>query len=57
MSRILLIEDHERLADLICKGLAGAGVVVLELGLAREADLCDSVCEGETRAVLARVNL
>lgn len=34
---------------------AGAGVVVLELGLAREADLCDSVCEGETRAVLARV--
>ncbi|MCQ4258971.1 response regulator transcription factor [Stutzerimonas stutzeri] len=28
MSRILLIEDHERLADLICKGLAGAGVAV-----------------------------
>lgn len=28
MSRILLIEDHERLADLICKGLASAGVAV-----------------------------
>lgn len=28
MSRILLIEDHERLADLVCKGLAGAGVAV-----------------------------
>lgn len=26
MSRILLIEDHERLAQLICKGLAGAGI-------------------------------
>lgn len=28
MSRILLIEDHERLAGLICKGLAAAGVAV-----------------------------
>lgn len=28
MSRILLIEDHERLAQLICKGLAGAGIAV-----------------------------
>jgi DNA-binding response OmpR family regulator len=28
MSRILLIEDHERLARLICKGLAGAGIAV-----------------------------
>ncbi|WP_421684523.1 response regulator transcription factor [Stutzerimonas urumqiensis] len=32
MSRILLIEDHERLADLICKGLAGAGVAVDVVG-------------------------
>ena len=28
MSRILLVEDHERLAHLICKGLAGAGIAV-----------------------------
>ena len=28
MSRILLIEDHERLAQLICKGLATAGIAV-----------------------------
>jgi DNA-binding response OmpR family regulator len=28
MSRILLIEDHERLAELICKGLAAAGIAV-----------------------------
>ncbi|MFL9812646.1 response regulator transcription factor [Stutzerimonas sp. VN223-3] len=28
MSRILLIEDHERLAQLVCKGLAGAGIAV-----------------------------
>jgi DNA-binding response OmpR family regulator len=28
MSRILLIEDHERLAQLICKGLAAAGIAV-----------------------------
>lgn len=28
MSRILLIEDHERLAGLICRGLAAAGVAV-----------------------------
>jgi len=28
MSRILLIEDHARLAQLICKGLAGAGIAV-----------------------------
>lgn len=28
MSRILLVEDHERLAQLICKGLAGAGIAV-----------------------------
>jgi DNA-binding response OmpR family regulator len=28
MSRILLIEDHDRLAQLICKGLAGAGIAV-----------------------------
>jgi DNA-binding response OmpR family regulator len=28
MSRILLIEDHERLAQLICQGLAAAGIAV-----------------------------
>jgi DNA-binding response OmpR family regulator len=28
MSRILLVEDHERLAQLICKGLAAAGIAV-----------------------------
>jgi DNA-binding response OmpR family regulator len=28
MSRILLIEDHERLAQLMCKGLAAAGIAV-----------------------------
>jgi len=28
MSRVLLIEDHERLAQLICKGLAAAGIAV-----------------------------
>jgi len=28
MSRLLLIEDHERLAQLICKGLAAAGIAV-----------------------------
>lgn len=28
MSRILLVEDHERLAQLMCRGLAGAGIAV-----------------------------
>jgi DNA-binding response OmpR family regulator len=28
MSRILLVEDHERLAELICTGLAAAGIAV-----------------------------
>ena len=28
MSRILLIEDHDRLARLMCKGLVGAGIAV-----------------------------
>ncbi|WP_419571564.1 response regulator transcription factor [Rheinheimera sp.] len=28
MSRILLVEDHERLAELICKQLASAGIAV-----------------------------
>ena len=28
MSRILLIEDHERLARLLCKGLVGAGIAL-----------------------------
>ncbi|WGI26207.1 response regulator transcription factor [Halomonas alkaliantarctica] len=28
MSRILLIEDHDRLAHLMCKGLAAAGIAV-----------------------------
>jgi len=28
MSRILLIEDHARLAELVCKGLAAAGIAV-----------------------------
>ena len=28
MSRILLVEDHERLARLVCKGLATAGIAV-----------------------------
>lgn len=28
MSRILLIEDHERLAQLVCKGLMAAGIAV-----------------------------
>ncbi|MFG3453330.1 response regulator transcription factor [Stutzerimonas stutzeri] len=32
MSRILLVEDHERLAQLICKGLAGAGIAVDVVG-------------------------
>jgi DNA-binding response OmpR family regulator len=32
MSRILLIEDHERLARLVCKGLAAAGIAVDVVG-------------------------
>ncbi len=28
MSRILLVEDHERLAHLVCTGLANAGIAV-----------------------------
>ena len=32
MSRILLIEDHERLARLMCKGLVGAGIAVDVVG-------------------------
>jgi len=28
MSRILLVEDHDRLAQLMCKGLAGTGIAV-----------------------------
>lgn len=28
MSRVLLVEDHERLAQLVCKGLGAAGIVV-----------------------------
>jgi DNA-binding response OmpR family regulator len=28
MSRVLLIEDHERLAQLVCKGLGAAGIAV-----------------------------
>lgn len=28
MSRILLVEDHERLAGLVCKGLVAAGIAV-----------------------------
>src|SRR5690606_30445008 len=32
MSRILLVEDHERLAQLIGKGLAGAGIAVDVVG-------------------------
>ena len=28
MSRILLVEDHERLAQLVCKGLVAAGIAV-----------------------------
>jgi DNA-binding response OmpR family regulator len=28
MNRILLVEDHERLAQLISKGLANAGIAV-----------------------------
>ncbi len=28
MNRILLVEDHERLAQLMCKGLAAAGIAV-----------------------------
>ena len=28
MNRILLVEDHERLARLMCKGLSGAGIAV-----------------------------
>jgi DNA-binding response OmpR family regulator len=28
MSRVLLVEDHERLAQLVCKGLAAAGIAV-----------------------------
>jgi DNA-binding response OmpR family regulator len=32
MSRILLIEDHERLAQLMCKGLAAAGIAVDVIG-------------------------
>ena len=32
MSRILLVEDHERLAQLMCRGLAGAGIAVDVVG-------------------------
>lgn len=32
MNRILLVEDHERLAQLMCKGLAGAGIATDVLG-------------------------
>lgn len=32
MSRILLIEDHDRLAQLMCKGLVAAGVAVDVIG-------------------------
>jgi DNA-binding response OmpR family regulator len=32
MNRILLIEDHERLARLMCKGLAAAGIAVDVIG-------------------------
>jgi len=32
MSRILLVEDHDRLATLVCKGLAGAGIAVDVVG-------------------------
>ncbi|SHI24566.1 response regulator transcription factor [Pollutimonas bauzanensis] len=32
MSRILLIEDHDRLARLMCKGLAAAGIAVDVIG-------------------------
>ncbi len=32
MNRILLVEDHERLARLMCKGLAGAGIAADALG-------------------------
>ncbi|KAF0809934.1 OmpR family response regulator [Alcanivorax sp. S71-1-4] len=32
MNRILLVEDHERLAHLMCKGLAGAGIAADALG-------------------------
>ncbi|KJH82118.1 MULTISPECIES: response regulator transcription factor [Pseudomonadaceae] len=32
MNRILLVEDHERLARLICKGLLGAGIAVDVIG-------------------------
>ena len=28
MSRLLLVEDHERLAQLVCKGLEAAGIAV-----------------------------
>ncbi|MET0268347.1 MAG: response regulator transcription factor [Duganella sp.] len=40
MNRILLIEDHERLAELMCKALAAAGIAVDVIGridLARDA--------------------
>lgn len=32
MSRILLVEDHDRLAHLMCKGLAAAGIAVDVVG-------------------------
>ena len=32
MSRVLLIEDHDRLARLMCKGLVGAGIAVDVVG-------------------------
>jgi DNA-binding response OmpR family regulator len=32
MSRILLVEDHERLARLVCKGLEGAGIAADVVG-------------------------
>jgi len=37
MSRILLIEDHERLAQLICRGLTASGVAVDVFGRIDEA--------------------
>lgn len=37
MSRIILIEDHERLAQLVCRGLAAAGVAVDVFGSIDEA--------------------
>ena len=32
MSRVLLVEDHDRLARLMCKGLVGAGIAVDVVG-------------------------